>query len=380
VKEALRLRTTDPRGGEIPRTWDGKLSLRLEDLPNAADAGAWRLDTSLSVAGRAFAMKQSDPTMVLSGFRFFETIERDSLVALLKDAPPGLVATIHLSAQQDGDSKIKNFVQSVALVTRLAEKQFASHLAPRYLTWEDPEYNRRLSSLVARREVVMPVGEQSLTLALVADRREYNSTGKIIYCFVGSLIGEPGTTLNLLIPTPVTVSFSILKADGNPKLTGFQTDLMINTLPESSQCDLTTISGEHILVAGDTLQLLLKVKPTGLEEKTLTLDVRIVDFPVTPVNDAAYAVLRRTGATDECARFAWGPSPGHIELVDPDDLLSQVVRRRAVYSTTDTLQRRDESETSYAVQKITAFGSTHFPSIAERPRKVSNFDLTLKVT
>ena len=382
VKMALRLRTTDPGGGEIPGTWDGKLSFRVEDLPNAADAGTWKLDASLSIAGRAFAMKQSDPTLVLSGFIFFETIEKDKLVlvALLKDAPRGLVVTIHLSAQQDGDSTIKNFVQSVALLTRLAERQFASHLAPRYLTWEDPEYNRRLSSLVARKELIIPLplaqpavpppdADQTLTLALVADRREYNSTGKIIYCFTGSLVGAvPGLTSVEFSDLKGILSFVILKSNGVESPIKPTIDLIINTLPLASECDLVKICGGNPLVAGDILRMTLTTTPFGTENKMISLDVRIVDFPVTPVNDAAYAVLRRTDETDECVRFAWGPSPGHIELVDPDDLLGQVVRRRAVYRTTDTLQRRDASETFYAVQKTTAFGSTHFSSINEQPR------------
>jgi hypothetical protein len=63
--------------------------------------------------------------------------------------------------------------------------------------------------------------------------------------------------------------------------------------------------------------------------------------------------------TSVAIEFNWSPEPQRIELMNPDDLKTEIVRRRAVFHFADavrpgTLQR-------YAVQKITPSGSTHFP-------------------
>jgi hypothetical protein len=100
-----------------------------------------------------------------------------------------------------------------------------------------------------------------------------------------------------------------------------------------------------------------------LERADIVLSVNVASEPVTPAPQAAYAVLRRQvidgRAQVECVRFAWSPRASRVELVCPDDLRTQVVRRRAVFQWTDTA--RSGTATGYAVQGITRTGSTHFP-------------------
>jgi hypothetical protein len=77
-------------------------------------------------------------------------------------------------------------------------------------------------------------------------------------------------------------------------------------------------------------------------------------------------LLRRTpesqkGSSDQCARFAWAPDATRIELVNPDDLTGQIVRRRAYFLWMDTIRNLGKRTPKYAIQKITASGSTHFP-------------------
>ncbi|NJO66852.1 MAG: hypothetical protein HC832_05220 [Leptolyngbyaceae cyanobacterium RM1_405_57] len=56
-----------------------------------------------------------------------------------------------------------------------------------------------------------------------------------------------------------------------------------------------------------------------------------------------------------------GPIPSQVELVNADDLRTEVVRRRAVFRWTDSV--RPNTAVSYAIQKITQTGSTHFPTL-----------------
>jgi len=120
---------------------------------------------------------------------------------------------------------------------------------------------------------------------------------------------------------------------------------------------------------GEILQLELAVyKNTVSADRllgTLVLQVEIVLEPVNPVPQAAYALLRKqdygSRMVVDCPRFAWNPNASRIELVCPEDLLTQVVRRRAVLQLQDS--SRPGRATRYAVQKTDAQGSTHFPGL-----------------
>jgi hypothetical protein len=114
---------------------------------------------------------------------------------------------------------------------------------------------------------------------------------------------------------------------------------------------------------GERLRLVLHVDSGPVKPVVAQLDITIVEAPVIPTTEAAYALLRRQTAGDhtyvECVRFAWGPEAQRVELVNPADLRTEVVRRRAVFQFTDST--RPERAESYTVQKISQTGSTHIP-------------------
>ena len=125
------------------------------------------------------------------------------------------------------------------------------------------------------------------------------------------------------------------------------------------------------LDTGGTLLLTLQIAATDpsqpdaiLEPTTIVAVVDVSAQPVTPVPQAAYALLRGQTvgglAQVECVRFAWSPPATRVELVCPDDLRRGIVRRRAVFLWNDTA--RAGTANGFAVQKITLTGSTHFPS------------------
>ena len=99
--------------------------------------------------------------------------------------------------------------------------------------------------------------------------------------------------------------------------------------------------------------------PIALKGDTIVVDVTITDRPVTPPPQAGFGLLRSDAseAAVSCMRFAWSPEASRIDLVNPDDLRTQIVRRRAVFRWTDVV-RPPARNFSYAVQKLTAGGST----------------------
>ena len=122
------------------------------------------------------------------------------------------------------------------------------------------------------------------------------------------------------------------------------------------------------LLPGDKLLLTLKVQIAGGNEVIFSLQLDIVAKPVIPAPEAGYALLRlRPDQSVECTRFAYGPQASRIELVNPDDLLQEVVRRRAVFQWMDSIRRQSQIDgplsqiRGYALQKITYSGSSYFP-------------------
>jgi hypothetical protein len=118
------------------------------------------------------------------------------------------------------------------------------------------------------------------------------------------------------------------------------------------------------LQPGDRLQLKVQFG----EGKEISVEVDIVEEPVIPAPEAAYALLRQPKGTEtvvEAARFAWNPEPARVELVCAEDLKTEFVRRRAVFHWQDAA--RFNPTVQYAIQKIGANGSTHWPLFTPLP-------------
>ena len=195
-------------------------------------------------------------------------------------------------------------------------------------------------------------GTTLFTATLSADREQYNpdSTVVVRYDFDGSARGAQ-------------LFFRRLDATGALKPLILRSDTEIPVDPGAvqvftlSELRESVVGGTQraVFAPGQALEVTVKLS-TG-EETALVLP--IVSEPVVPRPEAAYALLSRT--TDEhtvqCARFAWGPAPLRIELVNANDLKTDVVRRRAVFHLTDVV--RKGSVGSYTLQKITPSGATH---------------------
>ncbi|QXJ25681.1 LamG domain-containing protein [Actinomadura graeca] len=239
-------------------------------------------------------------------------------------------------------------------------------LVPRYVHFEDPEYNRRLASPSAHASVSVQFPQQAAggtspqrVITLSAERRECNpgSTLAIRFDWDEAPPGSPRVTLTLqkidLDQTPRELT--------NPNAAGGPQTLDPGKLYELSLAALQKANGPF--TPGERLRLVLHVDSGPVKPAVVQLDITIVEAPVIPATEAAYALLRKQAVGDrthvECPRFAWGPEAQRVELVNPADLRTEVVRRRAVFQFTDST-RPGRSEV-YAIQKLTQTGSTHIP-------------------
>lgn len=209
------------------------------------------------------------------------------------------------------------------------------------------------------------------TITLACDRHEYNPTSQLAFRWDWDRVDSIETSATF--ETFATFEMNVISQGGVKRVVQLDS-IKSGQLQQISLCLLKDQNLKSDPVkAGDILQLLFsKIKKVKKEVDTteiitldspLILSVVIVETPVMPSPQAAYALLRQQQINDkthvECVRYAWSPEASRIELVCPDDLKTQVVRRRAVFKWQDSV--RPETDPKYAVQKITQTGSTHFP-------------------
>ncbi|MFB4295035.1 LamG-like jellyroll fold domain-containing protein [Actinomadura sp. NTSP31] len=233
-------------------------------------------------------------------------------------------------------------------------------LVPRHVHFEDPEYNRRLASPSAHAGVSVQFPGSGTspqrTITLSAERRECNATSTLALRFDWDQPphGTPNVTLTLqkidLDQTPRDLTAP------NPAGT-----LVPGKLYQLSLAAIQNLNGPF--TPGERLRLVLHVDSGPVKPAVVQLDITIVEAPVIPAAEAAYALLRKQKTGDhtyvECVRFAWAPEAQRVELVNPADLRTEVVRRRAVFHLTDSA--RPTRAPQYTLQKLTPSGSTHIP-------------------
>jgi hypothetical protein len=340
-----------PEGGVIPTGWDGSLVFDLFSYP-PNDKVDWQIN--LSITGLAQTIAYEPPAKTAQAISF-RPKDLNQLQGQLQESKKGSLVTLRVQVKPKDETA--GLSQTLTFPLRvMGSSGLPLPLQPHFIEFEDPEYNRRLASTPAQATGFIQTqkdGQPVLhTLVLAVDRREYNPDSVIALRY----------------------DWDDNRADGRAKLqlsrirNGQSKDLTFNArwlsewAPQTlQQLPLLEVQNQQ-LEAGDALRFTLTVKLTDTSETTLVLTVAIVAQPVTPVPEAAYALLRqqiRGGKPQvECVRFAWGPNPSRVDLVCADDLRTEVVRRRGVFQWQDTARR---GGVEYGVQKLTPGGSTHFP-------------------
>jgi hypothetical protein len=378
----LQLHLVTPPKAEITAQWDGAIQFTLLNEENAFVPVDW--DLQLEISDGSVMIPVSDPPSPNSttvGWTLTGAI-LDSLRSLLGRKAPGDVIVLQVHARPSASTS--DFRQTLTFPLRIRqERQLRLPLEPRFTLFEDPEYNRRLASLAGR--VAKPVQIQQneeltlVTVTLSTDRREYNPDSTIWLRYDWDDSGMQGNTnnkgtLSLQKVDNTNTPFDLRLPNGEPTATIETGNTQLFALPLGKLAPLDPTDPTAIR-PGDSLLIKIQLKKATItslaKDDELVLRVDIIAEPVIPMPEAAYALLRRQFVDGqpqvECVRFAWGPAADRIHLICPDDLLQEIVRRRAVFKWPDSVRPQPSAESTppqYAVQKIAQNGATHFPLFA----------------
>jgi hypothetical protein len=393
---------TTIKGGGIPLgltgddangTWDLALHFHADGHGNSVDA--W----FPAPAATAVLIDQADVSKLFTfsktGFTPDATSVPDvGVLDFMADNPVDLKKWLLSKAHGDAafvrviagmdSAQIKNFRQTLTFAARIIQDQGTAALPyePRFALFEDPEYSRRLASEPERASAIVSVpgaGNVSATVTLAVDRGEYNATGLIHYLFTLEPLDRlpPGTAtggkLQFTRISPAGGAEDLGKPPFNLKPVSLAVNSLADLTVDPTFQDLLRLNNVLLLhdrpplTPGDSLvlSLTLDLQPAApTPPPAVTLTVPVVKDPVIPAPQAGFALLRKNpDRSVECARFAFSPAATRIELVDPDDILKDSVRRRATFQWRDTVRVPTDGIYVYAIQKVTTGGSTHFPDV-----------------
>jgi len=355
----LEIELMKPDGGILRTDTDGKFWLQINGQSATAqptELANWKFSAVITANERKLNLLPMRPSLTDDCcFRFEPENGIEGMRQFLNGLPQGTALLLALKVIPDGkltDIDNNDYSQTLNFPLRLAyADRMREPFRYEFVQFEDPEYNRRLVSQAAQTSRTIFINQKSVEQVFAADRREYNASSDILLAFFSQIL-QVGT-----------VTVKRVDIDGN------QTVLADKMAMKSFLIfPLSVFTG---VVAGDSLLILFQPDDTSI--KPMELRVEIVAEPVTPVPTAAYALLRQKKGelAVKCVRFAWSPQPARIELLNPADLRDGIVRRRAIFQWTDTV-RSECGENgnellanySYAIQKISPSGSTHFPRFA----------------
>ena len=364
-KFATLLRLSHPAHGILPPDWRGDLQLTVAanfgEVPE--EGREWKLTGAyLDIGGVLFQPEGLDKLtldleLTLSGFVGPEDELATTALARLPAAAPVTLTLLLRTGELER-----------LTVMHLRRGGMGQPLVdtPVFFRFDDPSYNDMLSGLprLNRR----PLPGSNCDLVIVADRKEVQPQD-----FVATALfiepREPGDTPDRKFLSAGGVVSGIGDADGalvgtlNPSLTrrriGLGTpheitkDLTFRADPSDPQVatlNLTLFAYElpddvpaPLLQEKDQMTLGAQLGDDGL---VLPLTFDVTNSPRHPANPSGYAVLRHDSWPDPEAEpevptrkqaisaplYARGPVPTIIELVDPKEMLSGIVRRRAIYA------------------------------------------------
>ncbi len=361
----LQMKLNNPSWGAINSQWDGELEFKLNFEENISVTDAWDIEVEVTDAGQRFKYQNTNTDKLK--FRF-APLQKELLQQRLVNKAAG--DTLTVSVKVKPKAATNNFSQTLVFQLHIVDPTaLPLPLQPYFIHFEDPEYNRQLASPAAHASgnVSVQVGQElvSHTVQLSVDRREYNPDSLLSLRYDWDDNRDDTATLEL-VRINSDGAIAPLKQPAN-----LPAKISSRKLEQWSLAEIQEINDVQ-LQQGDTLQLKLVVQ--GVKPVEIFLQVRIVQAPVIPATEAAYALLRQRtsqGSSVECVRFAWSPEATRVELVCAEDLRTEVVRRRAVFHWLDSV--RLGTLGGYAIQKITKTGSTHFPTSQELEKNVEIF-------
>jgi len=382
----LQMELASPAGGAATKEWDGALEFNVLSESETGVLAKWAIVLEIAISGLTFT--HDEKTWTDAGGVLKTSLPaiagNDSLQQQWQQAisslAPGATLKVKAYVQDKGVHGTAGFQQQLEFLLRMADNQLPRlPLLPYFVHFEDPEYNRELVSASGNASIQLMLSNEFYTLRLSADRRAYNPDSRLALRFDWLEPGNPKEAYRVELLFKRIGKESGKNEDvgawvGELGSTGALASgtLQPQSLFSVSLAGLMANAGSP-LASGETLQLQMTVKNklpshTGFANTAgiVVLNLDIVEEAVIPNTRSAYGLLRRQAEASgegpvECRRFAWGPNASRIEMVDADDLLQEIVRRRAVFQWTDTLRPRQGRQAQYRIQKISPGGSTHFP-------------------
>jgi hypothetical protein len=311
--------------------------------------------------------------------------EDDVLNAWVARQPHGAAASIEIKVPPKTGldapaSAIEGFVggyfQTLRFPLRVRRPGIAcAPLQPRVVHFEDPAYNRQLTSTPAQRSGRLfgdDAGTTIVNATVASDRREYNPDSELLLVLARKDVagGTFEARLSLRRQDRDGNKTELAAFDPLDALIGTVADRVVTTLKLSDlrldRDKADNAKPKVVLQPDDLLYIVVHRKRTEKDEETvIELPVKIVSKPVLPPPSEGYALLRemKSGAATavHTPRFAWSPQPSRVELINPDDLLGAAVRRRAVFRWSDSPRWSDPETSRYRVQKLSGSGATHWP-------------------
>jgi len=380
----LEITLEKPVGGVLSLDTLGDFRLKLAGKAMDADYKHWNIEAELTTGNRRLKLTHlkdahedkaiywfyHQPPDIQLGENADERQRSEGTRSFLANLPHGAPLNLIVKAipPENLIDGIKGFSQSLSFPLRLAQTgRLLEPFQYVFAQFEDPEYNRRLVTPAAQtsRVITKEDKSKSVEMLLAGDRRQYNPASALtilLYCDDRAVKDEEAVKVSGVL------TLSRLDASGTPS----ELKLPLETAKIESRRLKTIPLGElktsdgATLVPGDLLLITFtpgEPSPAGfITVPPLEMRVDIVAAPVTPAPTAAYALLRQSkneaNEAVECSRFAWAAQPARVELLNPVDLITGEVRRRAVFQWLDTV--RHSMPTKHAIQKIAASGSTHF--------------------
>lgn len=356
----LKMALLKPIFGAITQGWNGDLDFDITTTPNEVTLTDWVIKGEFIVNNQLFTYKE----LVINdnGLYTFNLVEeavangdrQDSLKEIFNTLPIGTLFYLQFKVRPTNGSE--GFYQNLTFPLRIrATNTLSLPLIPQFIHFEDPAYNRQLASASGHKTVSGKIGEEIRSVRLSTDRKIYNPDSSIAFRVDSDVpdVDKANATIALTIKRVDPLSGALLTV-------GIPVTIAENKLLEIDLAN--TFKAVSPLRTGDGLQLSIAYA-IGDTKILVALTLEIVANPIAPVPEAAYGLLRFQNLDAvpvvDCARFAWSPNASRVELICPDDLLSEIVRRRAVFNWTDSV--RPGNLLKYAIQKIAGNGSTHFP-------------------
>jgi hypothetical protein len=384
--KGVRLALIAPERGEIGPGWEGEFTLRATSRSEEGEFSPL-MSAAVVVEGTSFACDVGQPAG--DGSLTCKVSDTAGLKIQLAGLAAGSVFSLQVRVSAgDDDAGNAGFRQTIDLPLRVSNESIVPlPLEPRFIHFEDPEYNRRLASTAVQASGAITLDGTSHSVTFSADRRDYNPEGSVAWRFDWAGPAPTGCTAKLSIQRvraedarPVTLilkeetakAANLKRSEPTAPDDPPEYELQGDTLYQCSLLDLRvhaalSTDGQPVpasLRPDDVLLLHLRIEG-GVTPLDLRLAVNVVAAPVIPAPEAAYALLRwqqNDGQQEvECVRFAWSPQPSRVELICAQDLRTGVVRRRAVFQWRDSVRPGTLIGQGYAVQKIAQTGSTHVP-------------------